>query len=80
MEVLYKLNQNILGMYQKLVVPIVITRRIKIEDLDSGESKVLYDYKIDIEDGYTFSQVSQETVEENYKEALNIQFEKMGIQ
>lgn len=69
----FELNQRISLMYSNLVVPSIITKRIKVENLDTGTSEIYYDYKHDLIDGkgYSFTDVPESHLMNSYRKALD---------
>lgn len=66
----FELGQKLNRKWMGLTVPIIITKRVKVEDLDSGEIEIYYDYKHDLSNGSTFTKVSEEYLNKMYMEAL----------
>lgn len=73
----FELNQKLNLMYLKMVVPCIITKRIKMENIDTGKYEYYYDYKHDIPSGYSFTHIDEEYLLENYREALQIGIDKI---
>ena len=73
----FELNQKLNLKYMGITVPSIITKRIKVENLDTGTYEIYYDYKHDIPNGYSFPQVPEEHLNEIYLEALNEYIEKL---
>lgn len=73
----FELGQKLNLKWMDLIVPSVITKRIKVEDIDSGEYEIYYDYKHDLPSGSTFPKVPEEHLAEMYRKALRETVEKI---
>jgi hypothetical protein len=70
MEPQFKLGQEIAVLFAGIIVPSKITNRIKVENLDTGEVEIYYDYKHLFLGGSDFERIPESSLIENYQEAI----------